>query len=174
MKEAERIGLDGGAGLATLKDGARPCCEGQDRRRAFVLHSSLTPAKMNKLGSLFTLTMRRVVSIVVLAVAATGAVYFLNRPDPEEWMPSAYYETQGASSSAYVSRPATEPEVTSALPDKILRRGTLVELVDPDAGNGWGKVLLADGMAAHVPLAELKFVLPENLPVSDTQDTQLK
>lgn len=80
---------------------------------------------------------------------------------------NAYYETAAASSSFFVSRP--ESERTDSLPDKILRRGTVVQLLVPKAGAGWSKVKLVDAQTGYVRLTDLDIVSssvrPSGFPV---------
>jgi hypothetical protein len=69
---------------------------------------------------------------------------------------NAYYETGAASTSFFVSRP--ESDKTDRLPDKILRRGTVVQVLVPKAGSGWSKVKLVDAQVGYVLLSELDVV----------------
>ncbi|MCB1098229.1 MAG: hypothetical protein KDN22_21840 [Verrucomicrobiae bacterium] len=69
---------------------------------------------------------------------------------------NAYYETGAASTSFFVARP--DSDRTDRLPDKILRRGTVVQLLVPKAGSGWSKVKLVDAQVGYVLLSELDIV----------------
>ena len=69
---------------------------------------------------------------------------------------NAFYETGAASTSFFVSRP--ESSQTDRLPDKILRRGTVVQVLVPGAGAGWSKVKLVDAQVGYVPLSDLDIV----------------
>ncbi|MDA0810788.1 MAG: hypothetical protein O3C21_00125 [Verrucomicrobia bacterium] len=69
---------------------------------------------------------------------------------------NAYYETGAASTSFFVARP--ESDKTDRLPDKILRRGTVVQVLVPKAGSGWSKVKLVDAQVGYVLLSELDVV----------------
>ena len=85
------------------------------------------------------------------------------RPTPKPKKPAApvaeanaYYETGAASTSFFVTRP--ESSRTDRLPDKILRRGTVVQVLVPKAGSGWSKVKLVDAQTGYVPLTDLDIV----------------
>lgn len=80
-------------------------------------------------------------------------------PAPLVAQANAFYETGAASTSFFVARPDTpRPD---RLPDKILKRGTVVQVLAPEAGAGWSKVKLADAQTGYVLLADIDIVAPD-------------
>ena len=84
------------------------------------------------------------------------------KPAPPAVEVNAFYETGAASTSFFVSRP--ESSQTDRLPDKILRRGTVVQVLVPKAGADWAKVKLVDAQTGYVPLEDLDIVAPDLRP----------
>jgi hypothetical protein len=75
---------------------------------------------------------------------------------------NAFFETGAASTSFFVSRPQSAR--TDRLPDKILPRGTVVQVLVPEAGAEWAKVKLVDAQTGYVPLNDLDIVSSDVRP----------
>ncbi|MGK0186979.1 MAG: hypothetical protein ACI9R3_002764 [Verrucomicrobiales bacterium] len=120
--------------------------------------SALVAGVLSSCGSLPFKRQPKVQPVQETPKEKTSAVQKPEPKKPAKPLPEAkaFYETAAASSSFFVSRPETDR--TDGLPDKILRRGTVVQLLVPKAGSGWSKVKLVDAQTGYVRLTDLDIV----------------
>jgi hypothetical protein len=73
---------------------------------------------------------------------------------------NAYYEIGSASALFFVSRPTSAR--VDRVPDDILRRGTVVQVLVPKSGTSWTRVRLEDAQTGYIPSVDIK-VVPASL-----------
>lgn len=91
----------------------------------------------------------------------------LSDPDPVLEI-GGYYKLGGALNAFYF----TKPNFTDVLGNRYLKRGTIVQLLDPTAGDGWARVKTADLDIGYIHFEAIKIVPYDKQPKPKNRDPE--